>query len=151
MKGTRPLNAPEKLNSFFLWKAFRKDCRQFLEEFVNTILSTTTARSLVGKCLSCFCPEFLIGKDKYETFYLLGLPLDGLSTFDSAEGNDVEAAKAEIYSFVREQRQLEKSASTTHAPTKDVLSFCCGQPGFHSRRNLYKVFFLVAFYCLYII
>ena len=61
LEGTRLLASHEKINSSFLRKKFRRDCRRFLEDLVSTILSTVAARSPIGQGLSCFCPEIVIG------------------------------------------------------------------------------------------
>ena len=105
-EGTRLLSSLEKINSSFLRKEFRKDCRRSLEDFVSTILSTVTARSPTGQGLSCFCPEIVIGGDNYFAFHLFGTLLDGLLELGWVRGSEVEPAKAEFHSFVREQRQV---------------------------------------------
>ena len=61
LEGNRLLSSLEKINSSFLRKEFRRDCRRFLEDLVSTILSTVAARSPIGQGLSCFCPEIVIG------------------------------------------------------------------------------------------
>ena len=61
LAGTRVLSALEKVGSSYLRKEFRRDCRNFLEDFVNCVLSTVAARSAIGQGLSCFCPPVLIG------------------------------------------------------------------------------------------
>ena len=43
LEGTRLLASLEKMNSNFLRKEFRKDCRRFLEDLVSTILSSCCA------------------------------------------------------------------------------------------------------------
>ena len=77
-EGTRLLASLEKINSSFLRKEFRRDCRRFLEDFISTILSTVAARSPIEQGLSCFCPEIVLGSDDYSAFYLFGQLLDGL-------------------------------------------------------------------------
>ena len=78
LEGTRLLPSLEKINSSFLRKEFRRECRRFLEDLVSTMLSTVAARSPVGQGLSCFCPEIVIGGDDYSAFHLFGQLLDGL-------------------------------------------------------------------------
>ena len=77
LEGTRLLSSFEKLNSSFLRKEFRRDCRRFLEDLVSTILCTVAARSPIVQELSCFCPEIVIGSDDYSVFHLFGKLLDG--------------------------------------------------------------------------
>ena len=138
LEGTRLLASLEKVNSSFLRKEFRRDCRRFLEDLVSTILSTVAARSQIGQGLSCFCPEIVIGGDDYSAFHLLGQLLDGLLELGGVRGSEVEPAKAEFHSFVREQRQVEMGSHRSRAPINSVFAFC-NQPSFRSRRNLHKV------------
>ena len=138
LEGTRLLASLEKINSSFLRKEFRRDCRRFLEDLVSTILSTVAARSQIGQGLSCFCPEIVIGVDDYSAFHLFGQLMDGLLELGWVRGSEVEPAKAEFHSFVREQRQVEIRSHRSHAPINSVLAFC-NQPSFRSRRNLHKV------------
>ena len=136
LERTRLLASLEKINSSFLRKEFRRDCRRFLEDLVSTILSTVAARSQIGQGLSCFCPEIVIGGDDYSAFHLFGQLLDGLLELGWVRG--FEPAKAELHSFVREQRQVEMSSHRSRAPINSVFAFC-SQPSLHSRRNLQKV------------
>ena len=138
LEGTRLLSSVEKLNSSFLRKEFPRDSRRFLEDFVNTILTTVAAISPTGRGLSCFCPEIVIGGDDYSAFHLFVQLLDGLLELGWVRGSDVEPAKAEFHSFVREQRQVETSSNRSRAPISSVFAFC-NQPSFRSRRNLHKV------------
>ena len=138
LEGTRLLASLEKINSSFLRKEFRRDCRRFLEDLVSTILSTVAARSQIGEGLGCFCPENVIWGDEYSAFHLFGQLLDGLLEPGWVRGSEVEPAKAEFHSFVREQRQVETSSHRSRAPINSVFAFC-NQPSFRSRRNLHKV------------
>ena len=138
LEGTRFLASLKKINSSFLRKEFRRDCRRFLEDLVSTILSAVAARSPIGQGLSCFCPEIVIGGDDYSAFYLFGQLLDGLLELGWVRGSEVEPAKAEFHSFVREQRQVEVSSHRSRAPISSVFAFC-NRPSFRSRRNLHKV------------
>ena len=99
LEGTNLLSSLEKINSSFLRREFRKDCRRFLEDFVSTIISTVAARSPVGQGLSCFCPEIVIGGDDYSAFHLFGQLLDGLLELGWVRGSKVAPAKAEFHSF----------------------------------------------------
>ena len=138
LEGTRLPASLEKINSSFLRKEFRRDCRRFLEDLVSTIVSTVAARSQIGQGLSCFCPKFVIAGDDYSAFHLFGQLLDGLLELGWVRGSEVEPAKAGFHSFVREQRQVETSSHRSRAPINSVFAFC-NQPSFRSRRNLHKV------------
>ena len=138
LEGTRLLASLEKINSNFLREEFRRDCRRFLEDLVSTIFSTLAACSPIGQGLSCFCPEIVNGGDIYSDFHLFGQLLDGLLELGWVKSSEVEPAKAEFHSFVREQRPVETSGNRSRAPINNVFAFC-SQPGFRSRRNLYKV------------
>ena len=142
LEGTRLLSSVEKMNSSFLRKEFRKDCRRFLEDHVSTILTTVAARSPIEHGLSCFCPEIIIGGDDHSAFYLFGQLLDGLLELGWVRASGTEPAKAEFHSFVRKQRQMEVSGKRSRVPVNSVFAFC-NQPGFRSRRNLHKVSIMV--------
>ena len=138
LEGTRLLASLEKINSSFPRKEFLTDCRRFLEDLVSTILSIVAARSLIGQALSCFFQKIVIGGDNYSAFHLFGQLLYGLLELGWVRGSEVEPAKAEFHSFVREQRQVETSGNRSRAPINSVFAFC-NQPSFRSRRNLQKV------------
>ena len=142
LERTRLLSSLEKINRIFLQKERSKDCRRFLEDFVSTILSTVAARSPVEQGPSRFCPENISGGDNYSAFYLFGQVLDGLRDLGWVRGPEIEPAKAEFNSFVREQRQVESSGNRSPAPIISIFAFC-NQPGFRSRRNLHKVSVMV--------
>ena len=109
---------------------------------MSTILSRVAVRSPTGQGLSCFCPEIVIGGDNYSAFHLFGQLLDGLLEIGWVRGSEVEPAKAEFHSFVREQRQVETSSNRSRTPINSVFAFC-NQPSFRSRRNLHKVSIIV--------
>ena len=111
LEGTRLLASLEEINSSFPQKEFRRDCRRFLEDLVSTILSTVDARSPAGQGLSCFCPEMVIEGDDYSAFHLFGQLLDGLLELGWIRGSEIEPAKAEFHSLVREQRQVVTSGN----------------------------------------
>ena len=142
LEGTRLLASLEKINSSFLRNEFHNDCRRFLDDLVSTILSTVAARSPVGQGLSCFCPEIVFGGADSSAFHLFGQLLDGLFELGWVRGSEVEPAKAEFHSSVREQRQVETSSSRSHAPINSVFAFC-NQPSFRFRRNLHRVSIIV--------
>ena len=139
LRGTRVLSAFEKVDNIFLRNEFRGNCPRFLEGFVSTIFLTVAVRSLVGRGVSCLCPEFFIEPDDYSAFYLLGHVLDGLVELCWVRRSAIETAKAEYQSLVCDQRQVEERANRPSAPINHVLSLCCNQPGFRPRRNQYKV------------
>ena len=138
LEGTRLLSSLEKVNSSFLRKEFRKDCRRFLEDLVSTILSTVAAPSPGGQGLSCFCPKINFGGDDFSAIYLFGQLLEILIEFGRVRGSEIEPAKTELHSFVREQRPLEVSGNMSPEPINTVFGFC-NQPGFRSRQKKHKV------------
>ena len=142
LEGTRLLVSLERINISFLRKEFRRDCRRFLEDLVSTILSTVAARSPIGQGLSCFYTEIVIGGDNYSAFHLFGQLLDGRLELGWFRRSEIEPAKAEFHSFVREQRQVETSSNRSRAPINNVFAFC-SQPSFRSRWNLHKVSVIV--------
>ena len=114
---------------------FWKDCRQFLNEFVSTILSTVAARFLVGQGQSCFSLEITVAGDDYSAFYFFGRLIDGLLNPGLVKGCKVEATEGKFHSFMSERRQVDQSGGLLIVIT-DVFSICCGQPGFRFRRRL---------------
>ena len=132
---TRILPTLSKVSSSFVPGELHRDRRHFLEEFVSTILSTTTTRSLVCQDMSCFCPKKVTGEADYSAFYLFGQLLYWLFELFWVRWSKMEAAKAESHSFIRQQRQAEESASRSRAPSNSVLAFC-NQSGFRSRCNM---------------
>ena len=137
--GTRVMAALGKVGSHYLQKEFRRDARRFLEDFVNCVLSTVAARSVIGQGLSCFCPAIVVGGDDVAPLQLFNKLLDELLERGWTRGSEVEACRAEYQSFVQEQRQLERSSTRSCPDVGDVLSFCSAQAGFRARRHLYKV------------
>ena len=137
--GARVMAALGKIGSHYLQKEFRCDARRFLEDFVNCVLSTVAARSVIGHGLSCFCPAIVVGGDDVAPLQLFNKLLDGLLEKGWTKGSEVEACRAEYQSLVQEQRQLERSSMRSRPDVGDVLSFCSGQAGFLARRHLYKV------------
>ena len=137
-EGTRLLLSLEKINSSFFQKEFCKDCRLFLEDLVSTILSTVAARSSAGQGLSCFCPGIIMGGDDSSAFHLFWQLLDRLLELVWVRRPEIEPAKAEFHSFVREQRHVELSDNKSRVPINSVFAIC-SQPGFRSRGILHKV------------
>ena len=128
-----------KVGSHYLQKEIRRDARRFLEDFVNCVLSTVAARSVIGQGFSRFCPAIVVGGDNVAPLQLSNKLLDGLLENGWTRGSEVEACRAEYQSFVQEQRQLVRSSTRSCPDIGDVLSFCSGQAGFRPRRHLYKV------------
>ena len=76
--GTRVMAALGKVGSHYLQTEFRRDARRFLEDFVNCVLSTVAARSVIGQGLSGFCLAFVVGGDDVAPLRLFNKLLDGL-------------------------------------------------------------------------
>ena len=139
LANTRVMAALDKVEGQYLQKEFRRDARQFLEGFVNCVLSTVASRSVIGQGLSCFCPAIVVGGDDVVPFQLFNKLMDGLLKKGCTRGSEFEACRAEYQSFVQEQRQLERSSTRGSPDVGDDLSFCSAQAGFRARRLLYKV------------
>ena len=137
--GPRVMAALGKVGSHYLQEEFRRDARRFLEDFVNCVLSTVAARSVIGQGLSFFCPAIVVGGADVAPLQLFNKLLDGLLEKGWKKGSEAEACRAEYQFFVQEQRQLERSFTRSRPDVGDVLSFCSGQAGFRARRHLYKV------------
>ena len=78
VEGTRVMAALGKVGSHYLQKEFRRDARRFLEDFVNCVLSTVAARSVIGQGLSCFCPAIVVDGDNIAPLQFFNKLLDGL-------------------------------------------------------------------------
>ena len=96
--GTRVMAAFGKVGSHNLQKEFRRDARRFLEDFVNSVLSTVAARSVIGQGLSCFYPAIVVGGDDVAPLQLFTKLLDGLLEKGWTRGSEVEACRAECQS-----------------------------------------------------
>ena len=118
---TRVMAALGKVGSHYLQKKYRRDARRFLGDFVNCVLSTVVARSVIGQCLSCFCPAIVVGGDDVALLQLFNKLLDGLLEKGWTRGSEVEACRTEYQSFVQEQRQLELSSTRSRPDVGDVL------------------------------
>ena len=91
LAGTRVMAALYKIGSHYLQKEFRRNARRFLENFVNCVLSTVASRSIIGQCLSYFCPAVVLGVDDVAPFQLFNKLLDRLLEKGSTRGSKVEA------------------------------------------------------------
>ena len=78
LEGTRVMAALGKVGSHYLQKEFRRDARRILEDFVNCVLSTVAAGSVIRQGLSCFCPAIVVGGDDVAPLQLFNKLLDGL-------------------------------------------------------------------------
>ena len=136
--GTRVMVALDKIGSHYLQTEFRRVGRRFLQEFVNSVLSTVASRSAVRQGLSSFCPAIVVGGDDVAPFQLFNKLLDGLLDKGWTRGSKVEACRAKYQSFVQEQCQLERSSTKSRPDVGDVLSLCSAQAGFRARPHLYK-------------
>ena len=58
--GTHVMTALGKVGIHHLQTDFHPDARRFLEDFVNCVLSTVAARSVIGQGLSCLCPAIVV-------------------------------------------------------------------------------------------
>ena len=127
----------EKVGSVYLCNGFRKDARDFLKALTSTVLSTVTARSAIGQGLSCFCPDFFFlggGGGDHAPFYLFGQLLDGVMELGWVRGSSLEASKAEYWSFVRDQWQLQCISTRSRPNVGNILPSWSSQSRFQARR-----------------
>ena len=89
--GTHVMAALGKVGSHYLQKEFRRDARRFFEGFINCVLSTVAARSVIGQGLNCFCPANVVGGDDVAPLQLINKLLDGLLENGWTRGSEVEA------------------------------------------------------------
>ena len=81
----------------------------------------------------------MVGGNDVAPLQRFNKPLSGLLEKGWTRGSEVEACRAEYQSFVKEQRQLERSSTRSGPDVDDVLSLCSAQAGFRARQHLYKV------------
>ena len=100
----------------------------------------------VNSCNSVRCwtkAEFFVHKlgmgGDHAPCHLFDQLLDGLMGLGWVRGSTVEASKAEYQFFVREQKQLERISTRTHAELQNVLWSWSSQAGFRACRYLYQV------------
>ena len=137
--GTPLMAALDKVGSQYLWTQFRRDNRCFLEEFVNSFLSTVASRSVIGQGLSCFCPAFLVSGDDVAPFQRFNKLLDGLLEKGWTRGSEFEASRAEYLSLMQQKRQLERSSTRSRPDVGDILSFISAHARFLARGHLYII------------
>ena len=139
LEGTCLSSSLKKISSSILPKEFRKNCRRFLEDLVLEHHPLYSCRAVSSWARTeLFCPQIINGGDDYSAFHLFGQLLDGLLELGWVTGSEIEPAKAEFHSFVREERQVEVTGNRSRVPINSVFGFC-NRPGFRSRRNLHKV------------
>ena len=144
LSGTRVMAALNKVGSQYLRRKFNRDSRGCLEEFVNYVLSTVPSRSVIREGMSCFCQEIVVGGVDVAPFQLFNKLLDWLPEKGWTRGSEVE-----YQSFVREQRQLERSSTRSGPKIGDVLSFCFAEARFRARQHLYKIFIVSNHACCF--
>ena len=135
LAGSQIARALENLASFYLRNEFWKDVHEFLEELMSTVLSTFAAQSGVGQGLSCFFSEIVVG--------WMTMPLLICSTsFQTAywrwlgvSGSTMEASEVEFWSFVREQKQLERISTRSRPHVENILSSWSPQSGSRARSH----------------
>ena len=94
LAGTRVFSALEKVGSSYLKKEFRPDCRKFLEDIVNCVLSTVAIRSVTYQGLTCFRPLFLVSGDNHAHMQLFDMLFDGPLEEYWVRGGEMEACKS---------------------------------------------------------
>ena len=132
------LVALNKFGSYYLRKEFRQEAQQFLEDITNSVVSTVAAQSTNGQGMSCFCPAIVIGGDDHALLHLPGLLLEAHLEREWVRRSKIESFRNECLSFVQEQRQMERSSTTSRPNGGGVLSFCFTQAGFRAPQHLCK-------------
>ena len=112
LAGTSVMAALDNVGSHYLRTKFSRDARRFFEEFVNCVLSTVAARSVIGQGVSSFCPAIVVGGDDDAPFQLFNKLLDGRLEKGWTRGSEIEACRVEYQSFVQQQRHPRRAALT---------------------------------------
>ena len=139
LSGTTLMGSLERLSSIYVRKEFKKNCWEFFDHFVSCILSSVSARSPIGRGLSSFCPEILIGGDEHSATSLFVELVNALGRLKWLKSTEKEASKSEFQSFVRDQRELEYGSGVRRPEIGNILTTYLSQLSFRSRRNLFKV------------
>ena len=139
LAGTRVLSVLETVGSSYLNKDFRRDCRKFLEDFVNCVLSTVAAKSIIGQWLSCSALLFwLVPTIMPPCNYLTCCLMD----FKRKAGRGAQRWRPASRSISRLRKSRGSWSNRTSTRSRpdvgNVLTFCFSQAGFHVRRHLYK-------------
>ena len=139
LSGTMLMDALEKTNSVYLRKEFKRNSFSFLEDLVSTILSSLCARSPIGRGLSAFLPDIVIGGDEHSAISLFTELVNAMGRMRWPRIAEKEGCKAEFQSLVRDLRDEEYGPTVRRREIGNVITFYVSMASFRCRRNLYKV------------
>ena len=130
-------------------KEFRKDAYVFLERLVEVLIGCASATSVVGRSLSCFCSDVLMGGDESFIFEAFGELVKSLQLAGRLSSVQVEEATNEFKSFVVEVR-----GSSNLPPLGDIqdsLSFILSFASVFAKSSLVTVSVPVCFLGIHIV
>ena len=119
---------------------FQDRCREFIDRFVELILTQQAASSEFTSGLYCFCPELLLeGDDKhvFDLFNRLARCLERCGTISDIE---CKSAVEEFRTFVVDVRGRHAASGEVAESIPDVVSYLLGDYPFLARKNLCRVF-----------
>ena len=116
---------------------FRKTAMAFVEQLIEEIVGSVAATSDIGRGLSCFSADVLIGCDDQFVFKAFGDFVDRLLQGGRLSATQVEDATNEFKSFVVEVRS--SSALPSPDAITDSLSFILSYPSVFAKKSLLTV------------
>ena len=122
-------------------KEFRKDALAFLERLVDELVGCSAVTSVMGRSLSCFCCDVLVGGDDSFIFNAFGEFVKCLHLAGRLSSGQVEEATNEFKSFVVEVRGTTRLPSVRDV--QDSLAFILSFPSVFSKPSLLTVSIIV--------
>ena len=121
-------------------REFRRQCPNFIDRFVDAILTRCPVAADLLRYAYCFCPELLLeGGDEY-IFGLFNDLVALLGRCKVMSDAEVSGATEEFLSFVVDVRSRHSSGDQTAEDIPDVVSFLLADYSFLARKNLCRAF-----------
>ena len=117
--------------------SFRKTALSFLELLIEEIVGSVAATSDIGRGLSCFSADVLIGGDDSFVFKAFGVFVNRLLHAGRLSSTQVEDATNEFKSFIVEVRS--STALPSPDSINDSLSFILSFPSVFAKKSLLTV------------
>ena len=118
-------------------KDFRKDAMYFIEQLVQEIVESLPVTSSIGRGLSCFSADILVGGDEEFIFKAFGQFVKQLQQVGRLSALQVEDATNEFKSFVVEVRCAPNNPCVSEI--KDSLAFILSFPSVFAKKSLLTV------------
>ena len=116
----------------------RNRCRDFMNHFVDAILSLHLVTGSFYQSIYCFCPEILLEGDDWNTFGLFGKTVRVLEKVGCLSRDAVTASLDEFTAFVVEARLRHRESGWVASAINDVVAYLLADYGFLWRFNLVR-------------